>query len=339
MADENPSAGFKDKEVHPKLTFGSVLLIVGAILTIVGSFMSWANLGILSVSGSSGDGKITAIAGAVLLVAVIFVYSTKKKNAGITFAVGSLVGLLAIFVTSHDGTNISNSGNDIISASVGMGLYIVFLGGVLSVLGSVSLIANIGKENFYKLGELSKKNKGILALMILLAVGVAFGGYFSASGKAQGTSADNSSIGETATAPSEQSAASAKPAATQTISNDSEIEAVTQAATAVLHDGQYHDWTALYQTFNAESQRNISEADYVKKESNDAGNLNISGFNIDNVSFVDSFTDPNTKTTYRHVAVASYSITAAIGQGQPETDHETMHLVNESGKWKSFFHS
>ncbi|MCL4309926.1 MAG: hypothetical protein M0Z32_04905 [Actinomycetota bacterium] len=331
MSGEIPSSGFKEK-----LTFGSVLLIVGAVLSIAGSFMSWANLGVFSVSGSSGDGKFTAIAGAVSLIIVLFVYSAKKRNTAIT-TIGFLVGLFTIFVTSYDGTNVSNSGSAIISAGVGTGIYVVFLGGVLSVLGSISLIANLSKDTFYKLGEISKKNKVILVLMILLAIGIAFGGYFSASGKTQGMSSDNPTGGESTTSVSEQ--ASTNTTQTGTISNDSEITAVAQAAAGVLHDGEYHDWIALYQTFNAESQHNISEADYVKKESNDAGNLNISGFNIDNVSFIDSFTDPNTKTTYRHVAVVSYSVTAAIGQGQPETDHETMHLVNESGQWKSFFHS
>ncbi|MCL6106840.1 MAG: hypothetical protein M1309_05785 [Actinobacteria bacterium] len=177
MADEISSSGFKEK-----LTVGSLLLIAGAILSIVGSFMSWANLGFLSVSGSSGDGKITAIAGAVLLVTVIFIYSSKKRNTRVTSVVGFIVGLLLFFLAAYDGTNISNSGSSIIPASVGTGIYVVALGGILSTLGSISVITNLNKDNFFKLGELSKRNKMTAGLMLLLAIGVILLGYFSANG-------------------------------------------------------------------------------------------------------------------------------------------------------------
>ncbi|MHB8142253.1 MAG: hypothetical protein ACYDGX_01140 [Thermoleophilia bacterium] len=255
MTNEKPPASFKNK-----LTLGSVLLIAGSILSIAGSFMSWANLGFLSVSGSSGDGKFTAAAGAVLLIVVIFVYSAKKRNAAITFTIGFLVGLLTLFVTTYDGTNIGNSGNAIISASVGMGIYIVFLGGVLSVLGSISLLANLGKDNFYKLGELSKKNQAILVAMVLFAVAIVLVGYLSANGKAQGSTIGGSS-GESSQANTVTSLAQT---ATATVSEGKDEASLRSVAQQTFDSASAGDYGKYWDFWTNDAQTLLNRQDTIK---------------------------------------------------------------------------
>ena len=144
--------------------------------------MSWASIGFLSVTGFSGDGKITAFADALLLVFVLFFHRGTEKGKNITSIVGFIISLLILFIATYDGTNIGNAGSSWISASVGTGIYVVVLGGVLSTFGSISKISNLNKDNFFKLGELSKRNKMTAGLMLLLALGVVLFGYLVANG-------------------------------------------------------------------------------------------------------------------------------------------------------------
>ncbi|MHB1325177.1 MAG: hypothetical protein ACYC0L_03070 [Thermoleophilia bacterium] len=122
-----------------------------------------------------------------------------------------------------------------------------------------------------------------------------------------------------------------------TTSTTSEIAAVTQAVTRMLHDSQYGDWTDDYQTFNAESKRLISQNDFVQLMLKTSKTSGITSYNIDNISFIDTFAEPYTDTKYNHVAVVSISLTANNGFGQPVTLHQTLHFVNENGEWKGFF--
>ncbi len=174
MENHIATSGFKEK-----LTFGSIILIIGALISIAGSFLAWATMGVFSISGFTVDGKITAIGGVLILFLIVFVYNTEKKRSTITAALSFLASITAIVVTIYDGTNLQHisAAQQLFTANIGIGLYLTFLGGLLSGLGSIAIIANINKQNFYRLGSLSRRDiikVIVMSVILLLSMSIAY---------------------------------------------------------------------------------------------------------------------------------------------------------------------
>jgi len=188
MTEVSFSTSFKEK-----LNFGTTLLASGSIFAIVGSFMAWMSLGVLSVSGFSGDGKITAVAGLIALIFIVFIYSPEPKRSAVTSLLCFLSGLATIFTVTYDGTNLSRVGStgQLFSANTGIGIYVVFLGGVLMAMGSIATFANINKENFYRLGSLAKQDLLKVVIMTLIAILTIGGAYAVARSKNDAKSSVN----------------------------------------------------------------------------------------------------------------------------------------------------
>jgi hypothetical protein len=115
---------------------GGITIMVGALLTIVGSFLPWAKaegtLLTLSKKGTEGDGMITLIAGVIILVMGILMLLMEKNTLPLVFA--GLGGLGCAAVAVIDLVDIADKGFGI---KAGEGIYMVLVGGVIVVAGAV----------------------------------------------------------------------------------------------------------------------------------------------------------------------------------------------------------
>jgi hypothetical protein len=81
----------------------------------IGSLGPWATIGPFSKSGTSGDGILTLIAAAIIAFAI--------AKARLTLVV--VFAALSLAVAIYDIADVSSSGNDLFTASVGWGLIMV----------------------------------------------------------------------------------------------------------------------------------------------------------------------------------------------------------------------
>lgn len=114
--------------------------IVGGVLVILGSFLNWVSVSAgpfaESKNGIEGDGKITLILGVLLIVgAVIALKKPGRPWVALVFSVlALLMGIFEYIDISGDVSDIKDLG---LSASVGIGVYIVILGALVGLVSSV----------------------------------------------------------------------------------------------------------------------------------------------------------------------------------------------------------
>lgn len=124
----------------------AILTAVGGLLVGVGSFLPWATIssaftGDLTVSGTAADGKITLVIGiAILLVAALRML--RPSTPALVQRLSILFGAVVVVVGIMDVINVSTvstevGGQSIASVSVGFGLYVVIVGGLLAVVGGL----------------------------------------------------------------------------------------------------------------------------------------------------------------------------------------------------------
>lgn len=103
--------------------------IAAAGVGLIGSFLPWVSVlsifGTLEVTGfDAGDGKLTAIAGAIAVLFGILGVVNRSRAMIITAAITSLLGLAVAVYDFGDVTNhISSVDSEAVRASVGYGLY------------------------------------------------------------------------------------------------------------------------------------------------------------------------------------------------------------------------
>ena len=137
--------------------WGGILIVAGGALAVLGSFLPWLSvtaplLGNVTRSGldGGGDGIITLVIGAVLalLGVALILRSGSARRAVIGTVLTSLVlGVVAVMDIGDVQTrgilmetSLATEGNmfaDAVAFSVGMGLYVILIGGVLGIVGSV----------------------------------------------------------------------------------------------------------------------------------------------------------------------------------------------------------
>lgn len=104
-------------------------VVVGGALIAIGSFLPWAQAGIFSMPGTSGDGVLTLIAGVIILA---IGFSKKEGRApGVGILLLSVIsGLIALNVLS----NMAPIGDvlDLDVPNAGSGLYVVGLGSLIA---------------------------------------------------------------------------------------------------------------------------------------------------------------------------------------------------------------
>ncbi len=148
-----------------------ILTVVGGVLAVVGSFLAWAKVsasltqfggGTVSqtVKGwSAGDGKITGIAAAVVIIVGLAMMAAKSSGSKRGLAIVGLLGsLTAAGVAIYDAVTIKTTSIDdflraagaasvdptvrallekIVHVSLGIGIYLVIAGGLIALVGSL----------------------------------------------------------------------------------------------------------------------------------------------------------------------------------------------------------
>lgn len=157
---------------------GGALAIVGGVIAIVGVFLSWANVSLSVTSGefsqsydmtisglgkytgapggaetdSAFDGYVVIAAGIIALIGGLLAISTKNAVGAILALIGGVVAAgLAVFDLSRIGNYEDEArafaaslpaGVDLrVSASTGIGLWIVIVGGAVALIGGIVAMA------------------------------------------------------------------------------------------------------------------------------------------------------------------------------------------------------
>lgn len=111
--------------------------LVGGILMIVGSFLPWAEAGLFSVAGISGDGVFTLIGGVLVTVVTL----AKRRGVAPGLLV-TLIGLLGVWIvwtvmgnfTIRDAEDILNPG-----PGAGTGLFVTGLGSFIGIFAGIDI--------------------------------------------------------------------------------------------------------------------------------------------------------------------------------------------------------
>ncbi|HEX5370106.1 MAG TPA: hypothetical protein VFY10_11880, partial [Dehalococcoidia bacterium] len=82
--------------------------LLGFVGIIAGSFMPWAEVGIVHANGTDGDGVITLILGLIGAVAII-----AASGSSLLACACILVGLASVGIALYDISNVSNATNQV----------------------------------------------------------------------------------------------------------------------------------------------------------------------------------------------------------------------------------
>jgi len=114
-----------------------IILLAGAALMVLGSLLPWATMtsvfGNVEVTATEGDGAITLVIGILIGLGALLMKSKPGKRGGIA---SSIFGVIAGIVAIIDMSNIQKiSGNPFADVQVGIGLYLVAIGALVTVVG------------------------------------------------------------------------------------------------------------------------------------------------------------------------------------------------------------
>jgi len=139
MTEGRPAGGGFSME---KITSSrsTLIVLVGALLALIGSFLPWATVsvegfGSESASGMDGDGVITLIV-ALAAAAIAVFMKGRGRMIGIIVAAG-----IIILVSIIDIADVNRAAGEIgdipgVDTSVGFGLWLVLVGGVVALVGA-----------------------------------------------------------------------------------------------------------------------------------------------------------------------------------------------------------
>ena len=118
---------------------GAILAVVGGGLSLLGSLLSWAQvtifIGTVGVAGTEGDGKITLATGLVLGIGGVLQLTNSRAGRPLA-AVGAILTLLVAAIDLVTlSSRIGELASDFAQVSVGVGLWMVLVGGVLGLVG------------------------------------------------------------------------------------------------------------------------------------------------------------------------------------------------------------
>jgi hypothetical protein len=110
-------------------------MLGGAGALALGSFLPWAEVGPFSKNGVEGDGVLTLILAIVIAVAAWpTIHSSVGRGRGLTT---SIAAALALVVCVYDVADVSSTGNDVIEAQVGIGLWMATAAAIAVLVGVV----------------------------------------------------------------------------------------------------------------------------------------------------------------------------------------------------------
>src|SRR4030042_2424865 len=133
------------------MKMGRVLGIIGGILVLLGSILSWADVsggtlvGTLSVSGLLAGGMLSLIFG---ILGLIMVAIPKKVTAilGLIFGILALLWLLLAFIGPNAFAQTWGARGTSVTITIGFGIYVAMIGAILLVLGSGIAIKDAGAK-------------------------------------------------------------------------------------------------------------------------------------------------------------------------------------------------
>lgn len=102
--------------------------MLGALIVIVGAFLSWAVSPSITVKGTDGDGTITL---ALAALAIVFLW-IKKIPAWVSAILGAIILAVGIIDFSQ-----VNEAVKLDNGTVGIGLYLTIGGGFVLLIGSI----------------------------------------------------------------------------------------------------------------------------------------------------------------------------------------------------------
>lgn len=147
----------------------TVGILAGSILIILSSFMPWAEavtiFGSINISGTTGDGKLTVLIGLLIITVVILgktVFKKKKNIQKILPFIIYIFAVIALGIVVWDGVKVSSAFNEYVKSSAGIGIYVVFFGGIVTIS---SIVVSFIKREKKVLAYI------LIALLILIVVG------------------------------------------------------------------------------------------------------------------------------------------------------------------------
>jgi hypothetical protein len=134
-----------------QLAFG---VLVGAAVAGVASMLPWVNvtafIGTIQVAGTTGDGKISLVAAALLAILGFGMLSNREKGPPIVALLIS-VGLFGMSVWEYDHIS-SAADNEFVAASPGIGVWLLGAGSLISGVASGVLLRRRGAPPTQPLG-------------------------------------------------------------------------------------------------------------------------------------------------------------------------------------------
>jgi hypothetical protein len=117
----------------------SVLVVAGAGMAFIGSFLPWATIGAFSKAGTDGDGVLTLLL--AVAAAAFGIFGLPRARKGMLIA-SLIAAVLILAIGAYDMIDIgSTEGPFDIEVSVGGGLYLTVLGAIAGVIGPILAMA------------------------------------------------------------------------------------------------------------------------------------------------------------------------------------------------------
>lgn len=198
-----------------------IMMLCGGVFVILGSFMGWATVFGLSVAGIEGDGKITLALGIGILLLSFFSHRVgSSRNRVLLLAATYLCSLVALLAAVYDGGGISklNSGGPFsLGVSVGPGIYVCFMGGILTIAGVMYNISETNKKRL--VAAMSGKQKASMVIMAAMVLIGSVGAYVAAGESNAGLGANSQTSGNSDSFASVKDVEPEKPVALEVVSS------------------------------------------------------------------------------------------------------------------------
>lgn len=131
-----------------------IVAIIGALLMIIGVFLSWAEMSFIGFSESASgwdiatdsDGEVgywyapivALVCGVISLIAMIFPMIMPAKNIGKALgALGLILAVVTIIVTVLYYNDLGSISSDYFSFGAGAGVWVVIVGAVITIIGAI----------------------------------------------------------------------------------------------------------------------------------------------------------------------------------------------------------
>ncbi|MDX1691345.1 MAG: hypothetical protein R3290_10015 [Acidimicrobiia bacterium] len=120
----------------------TIVVLVGALITVLGSFLTWASVSAAGVSvsvsgtGEGGDGLLTLILALATGAVAIFLSGRPGRARMISIVIGAALIVLIAVINIADVNSVAGDLGGGVDVSIGIGLWLVLLGGIVAAVGA-----------------------------------------------------------------------------------------------------------------------------------------------------------------------------------------------------------